>query len=183
MRGRGVAGTDGAAGQTNSSARARMRILTPDSSSRGSIWPFGRKCSRLGRICSGSRDRPVLGHLCTNRPGNACIGTARARERACTHGGRAAGPAHWVWGTAAKQRQVSHAHHGQAAAGQRMHLHAAVKAQLRLSVLSCSSDHAAQQRSRCVCPARQSTHIMCASRPLFRASAETSLTPSPKPRD
>jgi hypothetical protein len=143
MRGRRVGSRDRSGGQANSSARARIRIWRPDSSSRGSIWAFGQKHSRLARICSGSRDRPVLGHLCTDRPENACIGIARARERAYALGGWAAGPAHHIWGTAAKQWQVSHAHHGRAAADRKMHLHAAVKAQWRLSVLSCSSDRAA----------------------------------------
>jgi hypothetical protein len=160
-----VAGRDGIRGPSNSSARDRTRILTPDSSSRGSIWPFGRKCSRLGRICSGSRDRPVLGHLCTNRPQNACSGTARVRERAYAHGRWAAGPAHWVWGTAGKQQHVSHAHLGRAAASQKALLRAADKAQRRPLDDSCNSCCAASplhadQLEWCALRGRSSVHLV-----------------------
>jgi hypothetical protein len=68
-----------------------MHILTPDSSSRDETTPYGWKYSRLGRCCSGSLDRLVLGHLCTDRPQNTCIRIARVRRRTFEQGDWAAG--------------------------------------------------------------------------------------------
>jgi len=108
MHGRGVVAEDGAAGAAEASGRDRTRIPTPDSSSRWWIWAFGWKYGPLARICSGSLDRLVLGHLCTDRPENTCNRIARARG--CTIGPRGGAAEHGVhtWGTADKQRQVSH---------------------------------------------------------------------------
>jgi hypothetical protein len=48
---------------------ARSRILTPDSVSPGPIYPLrAESLTKRPANCSGSRDRPVLGHLCTAEP-------------------------------------------------------------------------------------------------------------------
>lgn len=139
LQGRAPEVEDAAAAPATSSGRDRTRILTPDSSSPCESTPCGWKYSRLGRCCSGSLDRLVLGHLCTDRPGNTRNGIARARGRMIGHGSWAAGHGQWTWGTAAKQQHVSHAHLGRAPAGQKTRHRTADKAQWRPLDARCSS--------------------------------------------
>jgi len=131
MHNGGVVAEDRAAGAAEASERDRTRIPSPDSSSRWSIWAFGRIYGPLARICSGSLDRLVLGHLCTDRPENTRNRVARARGCMIGHGGGAAGHGVHTWGTAGKQQHVSHAHVGRAPASQKALHHAAGKAAWR----------------------------------------------------
>jgi hypothetical protein len=157
-----VAVKDAAAGAAESSERDGTRIPTPDSSSQGSIWAFGRKCGPLTRICSGSQDRLVLGHLCTDRPENTCNRVARAHGRSIGHGGWAAGHAEWTWGTAAKQQHVSHAHLGRAAASQKALLHAVDKAAWRsLNASTAAAEETASAALDMCCAVRIWAALPC----------------------
>lgn len=101
--------------------RARMHVLTPDSSSWRGITPFGGRRAQLARMCSGSLDRLVLGHLCTDRPLLAPMRIARARQRSC---GRANGAAEYhdhLWGTADTQEHISHTSAARAPATRKQH--------------------------------------------------------------
>jgi hypothetical protein len=151
MHGRGVVAEDGAAEAAEASERYRTRILTPDSSSRGRIYAFGRKYGPLARICSGSLDRLVLGHLCTDGPQNTCNRLARAHGCSIGHGSWAAGHGEWVWGTAGKQQRVSHAHLGRAPASQKALLHAADKAAWRPLTASIAAAEKTASRALDMC--------------------------------
>ncbi len=123
-----------------------MVVPTPDSSSRGAIWAFGRKYGPLARICSGSLDRLVLGHLCTDRPQNTCKRVARARGCTIGQGDEEAAHAEGTWGTADKQQHVSHAHAGGALAARKAQHHATGKAGWRPPVIR---DRSAVQLASC----------------------------------
>ena len=155
-----------------------MRILTPDSNSRCKTTPYGWKYSRLGRSCSGSLDRLVLGHLCTDRPQNTRIRIARARGRTFGSGDWAAKHGVHTWGTADKQWQVSHTRAARAPATQKEQHRSAAEAHWRPSVvpvadiasaLAWHGTGIAVHRARCE---------------IFRMHPANRLRPpSPKPRD
>lgn len=86
-----------------SSGERATRILTRALSSPCATYSLrAGKCTRRGRISAGSRDRPVLGHLCSYGPGNSAIGAAaRARCTSATRTRCARGRA-GTWGTAAQ---------------------------------------------------------------------------------
>ena len=154
-----------------------MRILTPDSNSRCKTTSYGWKYSRLGRSCSGSLDRLVLGHLCTDRPQTARIRIARTRESTFGPGSWEADRGEHVWGTAAKQQQVSHARATRAPATRRtQHRGAAEAAWAALELSACCATvlPASVHVDRCV--VRSSACIQ-------HAADETSQTPSPTPHD
>ena len=133
--GRGGEGENRVAGAAKAAGLHRRSIPTPDSSSRGAICPFGRKYGPLARICSGSLDRLVLGHLCTDRPQNTCNRIARARGCTIGQGDEEAAHGEGTWGTPAKQQRVSHARTGRALAGRKEQHHTAGKAGWSASVV------------------------------------------------
>lgn len=85
------------------SERARMLILTPDSSFWGPICPFGANGAHRRRCCSGSLDRLFLGHLCTNRAENGLNREERVQGSYIEHGKWMGRCRQLVWGTAGKQ--------------------------------------------------------------------------------
>ena len=131
LQGRGAKVGNGAAAPATSSGLHRTHIPTPDSRSPVETTSYGWKYGRLGRSCSGSLDRLVLGHLCTDEPLDACKSIARVRGRTIGPGSWAAGHAVHTWGTAGKQRQVSHARAARAPATRKAHHHGAVEVQWR----------------------------------------------------
>ncbi len=82
----------------------------------------------MARICSGSLDRLVLGHLCTDRPQNTCIRLARARGRTIGQGSWAAERGVHIWGTAAKQQRISHSPPARAPSPREVHHRGAAEA-------------------------------------------------------
>ncbi len=112
-----------AAAVATSSERDRTRFPTSDSDSPCVICPFGGKYAPLAPHCSGSLDRPVLGHLCTEWPQNASIRTARARARSRRHGRWAAEHGGYIWGTAATQHHASSHAAARAPARRKWHHH------------------------------------------------------------
>jgi hypothetical protein len=162
-----------------------MCVATPDLSSRWSIWSFGRKYGPLARICSGSLDRLVLGHLCTDRPENTCNRIARVRGRTIGHGSWAAGHGVRTWGTASKQWQVSNAHLGRAPATRKAQHRGAMEAHWRplaVGTLEATSS-AYSRRCRAAGMGSHGAPLCAISRTQPHAAGETSETPSPKPRD
>jgi hypothetical protein len=112
----------------NASGLARMRILTLNSRSWRGNTPYGARCAHRARICSGSLDRPVLGHLCTEWPLAASVSIARARKRSCGCAHRAAGHHDQLWGAAGKQRQISSTSAPRAPASRKQHFLRATEA-------------------------------------------------------
>jgi len=141
LHGQGVKGEDRVEVTANASRRALKCIPTPDSSSQRESTPCGWKCGQLVRICSGSLDRLVLGHLCTDRPQNTCIRIARARGRTIGHGRWAAEHGVHTWGTAAKQQHISHSLSAQAPTRQSVHYRCAREARGRRIGGHCSCLH------------------------------------------
>ena len=131
LQGRAPEVEDAAAAPATSSGRDRTRILTPDSSSQLKSTPYDWKHSRLGRCCSGSLDRLVLGHLCTDRPENTCKRTARTRERTIGQGDWAAGHEVHTWGTADTPWQVSHSRAARAPAPRKVQHRSGTQARWR----------------------------------------------------
>lgn len=80
-----------------SSERARNCVLTPDSSSPGGNYPprVEDPTARPAK-CSGSLNRPVLGHLCTIRPKNSGNGVASLASWTETTRSRSVGAARLV---------------------------------------------------------------------------------------